>query len=209
MFLEAPKARELLGGRRTRILEILQLVLDSGRSGESATATPALIDELLVEGAISVIRARVASPQQGALSRLLDELMGVITYSYIGPPSTIMAPPTLTPGRRRNLARAALARAWPVRMTYRTLRVLTALAENPGASNRQVADAAGREQRRPDLQAPAAPVRPGACPQRGLHRNGAPKRWHLTDRGQALQRRGQRDLDRHGLDSSGVAVEEP
>jgi hypothetical protein len=122
VFLEAPKAPQLLGGRRARMLEILRLVLDSGRSADHATATPTRIDELLVEGAISVIRARVASRKEGALTQLLDELMDVITYSYIGPPSKVIAPPAMpaqatatTPGQGKS------RRSLDMRRTYRTL----------------------------------------------------------------------------------------
>ena len=220
VFLEAPKARHLLGSRRGRILEILQLVLDSGRSGDASAATPPLIDELLVEGAISVIRARVASPQQGALSRLVDELMGVITYSYLDRPSGVSAPPRppsrvsvpsplpseepalspLTPGR---VVATSPPRPVPVvRMTYRSLTVLTAVGEKPGASNREIGDAVGigdpgqisRLLRRLSDQ--------GLIQNAGEARNGAPKCWHLTEEGQALQRRGLRDLERHGAPPS-------
>ena len=199
VFLEAPKARELLGGRRARILEILQLVLDSGRSGENATAAPVLIDELLVEGAISVIRARVASPEHGALSRLLDELMGVITYSYMGRPATVVEPPSLTPGQVITPAtpeRPRLDQDADFRMTYRTLRVLTALVEHPGASNRQVAELAGINDQGQISKILRRLSERELIRNEGVHRNGAPKRWHLTDRGRILQRRGERDLER-------------
>jgi len=198
VFLEAPKARELLGGRRSRILEILELVIDSGRSRESAAETPALINELLVEGAISVIRARVASREQGGLSPLLDELMGVITYSYIGPPSAVPAPPALTPGKVI-AAPPEQPRAQSqgnIRMTYRTLRVLTALSESPGASNRQVAELAGISDQGQISKLLRRLAEQELIRNEGAARNAAPKRWHLTDRGRALQRRGQRDLER-------------
>jgi AcrR family transcriptional regulator len=198
VFLEAPKARELLGDRRARILEILQLVLDSGRSGEKATATPALIDEMLVEGAISVIRARVASPQDGSLSRLVDELMSVITYSYIGPPTTAVAPPPLTPGQLVASSPGGPSTKPPsnIRMTYRTLRVLTALVKNPGASNREVAEGASIKDQGQISKILRRMADQGLVRNEGEHRNGAPKRWYLTDPGQALQRRGERDLNR-------------
>jgi len=195
VFLEAPKARQLLGGRRARMLEILQLVLDSGRSGNHAVATPPLIDELLVEGAISVIRARVASQQEAGFSRLVDELMGVITYSYLGRPGGAPDPRPLTPGRV--LTTSPTQPAPIVRMTYRSLRVLTAIAEMPGASNREVASAAGIGDQGQISRLLRRLAEQGLVQNEGLPRNGAPKRWSLTDRGQALQRRGQRDLDRH------------
>ncbi len=168
VFLEAPKARELLGGRRRRILEILQLVLDSGRSGEHARATPVLIDELLVEGSLAVIRTRLASTEQDALAGLADELMGVITYVYTGQKGAIVSPPQLTPGQlvASPAAQQPAEQAGAIRMTYRTLRVLNALAENPGACNRQIAEAAGISDAGTDLKAAAPPVRPSAGPQR-------------------------------------------
>ena len=198
VFLEAPKARELLGGRRSRILEILQLVIDSGRSTETGTETPALIDELLVEGAISVIRARVASREQGSLSRLVNELMGVITYSYIGPPSTVVAPPALTPGAviATSPDRPRAERGADFRITYRTLRVLTALSENPGASNRQVAELAGISDQGQISRLLRRLADQELVRNDGPPRNGAPKRWHLTDRGRAVQHRGHLDLER-------------
>jgi len=198
VFLEAPKARELLGGRRTRILQILQLVLDSGRSGEQAPATPALIDELLVEGAISVIRARVAAPGEGSLDGLLDQLMGVITYSYVGHPSAAAPSPGLTPGQvvARSPAQLRPERRPEIRMTYRTLRVLTALLENPGASNRLVAEAAGITDQGQISKILRRLADQELISNEGEARNGAPKRWHLTEAGTALQRRGQRDLNR-------------
>ena len=200
VFLEAPKARRLLGGRRARVLEILQLVLDSGRSGDSGAATPPLIDELLVEGAISVIRARVASPQEGALSRLVDELMGVITYSYVGPPTEASVRAPLTPGRV--VATSPEQPAAVLRMTYRSLRVLTAVAEKPGACNREVAEAAGIGDQGQISRLLRRLCGQGLVRNEGLPRNGAPKRWYLTERGQALRSRGARDLERHRRTSS-------
>jgi AcrR family transcriptional regulator/DNA-binding MarR family transcriptional regulator len=198
VFLEAPKARELLGDRRARILEILRLVLDSGRSGENATATPSLIDEVLVEGAISVIRARVASPQDGSLSPLVDELISVITYSYTGAPTTVASPPLLTPGQLVAPTSKHPSTGLPthIRMTYRTLRVLTAVAQNPGGSNRQIAEVAEISDQGQISKILRRLSDQGLLRNDGLHRNGAPKRWHLTDRGRAAQRRGERDLNR-------------
>ncbi len=204
VFLEAPKARELLRGRRARALEIFQLVLDSGRSGEHATETPGLIDELIVEGAISVIRERVASREEGRLVRLLDELMGVITYSYIGTAAvradraSLIALPALTPGAvlAKSPERRSEGRRPEIRVTYRTLRVLTAMAEKPGASNRVVAEAAGIGDPGQASKLLRRLSDQELIRNAGMPRNGAPKRWYLTELGLALQRRGLRDLDR-------------
>jgi DNA-binding MarR family transcriptional regulator len=82
-------------------------------------------------------------------------------------------------------------------MTYRSLRVLTAITETPGASNRDVAQAAGIGDQGQISRLLRRLAEQGLVENQGLPRNGAPKRWYLTDRGEALQHRGQRDLDRH------------
>jgi DNA-binding MarR family transcriptional regulator len=76
--------------------------------------------------------------------------MGMIVLPYLGSstarreqarpapaPVSLKAAPTTTPA-----AVGALA-ALPMRLTYRTARVLEDVAEHPGSSNRQVADRAG------------------------------------------------------------------
>ena len=124
----------------------------------------------------------------------------MITYVYTGQKGAIVSPPQLTPGQlvASPAPQQPAEQAGAIRMTYRTLRVLNALAENPGACNRQIAEAAGisdqgqisRLLRRLSDQA--------LVRNEGETRNGAPKRWRLTDRGETLRRRGQEDLRRHG-----------
>jgi DNA-binding MarR family transcriptional regulator len=74
-----------------------------------------------------------------------------------------------------------------MRLTYRTLRSLAAIAENPGASNREVADAAGisdqgqisKQLTRLKSLNLVRNTGPGQS-------SGGPNVWRLTPKGQAL-----------------------
>ncbi len=146
-----PRALE----RRTQTLDALIDAVDGGRDeGKTAKECSPLAAEGVVGGAFSVIHARVlklrASTAAGALNTrepflgLLNELMGMIVMPYLG-----------TAAARRELTRTAPTpkairqvnadplRELDMRLTYRTIRVLAAIAANPEASNRKVAETAG------------------------------------------------------------------
>jgi AcrR family transcriptional regulator/DNA-binding MarR family transcriptional regulator len=77
-------------------------------------------------------------------SALLAPLMGMIVLPYQGQAAAAREASRLAPAR----SRAAHTRGDPLRdldmrLTYRTVRVLLAIASHAGASNRQVADASG------------------------------------------------------------------
>jgi AcrR family transcriptional regulator len=85
VFLEAPKAGVDVQERRARIVEILQVVVDAGRSESKAGTTPPdLTNEIVVEGAIATIQARLSRPESISLRELVNPLMSVIAYSYLG-----------------------------------------------------------------------------------------------------------------------------
>jgi hypothetical protein len=79
------------------------------------------------------------------------------------------------------------------RLTYRTARVLTAIGDYPGASNREVGERAGIVDQGQiskllaRLQAQGLIVKTGA-----LQARGAPNSWRLTGRGQTM-------VDNNGL----------
>jgi AcrR family transcriptional regulator len=146
-----PRALE----RRERLLATLIAVVDGGRGeGRTAGSSPPLTAEGVVGAVFSVLHARMlrlraAGPGGsrkgiGPFLGLLNELMGIVVMPYLG-----------TAAARRELTRAAPAvrtvkhvnadplRELDMRLTYRTIRVLVAIAETPGASNRRVAQAAG------------------------------------------------------------------
>jgi DNA-binding MarR family transcriptional regulator len=124
------------------------------------------------------------------LMNLLNPLMGMIVLPYLGPAAA-----------RRELARAAPhvprrsrptanpLRELDMRLTYRTVRVLRAIAANPSASNREVSVAAGISDQGQISKLLARLQKLGLIrnggPKRGFTR-GEPNAWTLTDTGHQL-----------------------
>jgi len=195
-----PRALE----RREQALSRLAAVLDEGRRegprGEECTLVTA---EGLVGGAFGVVYARLRSGDRRPLTGLLDELMGMIALQYLGPraarreqrraaPAPRPAPPAdralSTDAERDPLDEV------PMRLTYRTARVLECIAElgerGSGPSNREVAESAGvtdpgqisRLLRR--LERLGLAVNTG-----GGHQSGEPNAWMLTSLGGEVAQR--------------------
>jgi AcrR family transcriptional regulator/DNA-binding MarR family transcriptional regulator len=145
--------------RRAGILEILIATIDQGHAETKAAETlPPLTAEGTVGAVLSVIHARllerpVPPRVNGAgsnraprpLSELLNPLMGMIVLPYLGQ-AAARRELTRPVGRPRAIPdRAHLdpLRDLDMRLTYRTIRALVAIAATPDASNRQIAEVAG------------------------------------------------------------------
>jgi AcrR family transcriptional regulator len=140
--------------RRERILARLAGVLDEGRlEGARGGECTLVTAEGLVGGALGVVYARLRGGDRRPLTGLLDELMGMIALQYLGARAArreqqrpLPAPPREVPhvcwGASAQAERDPLEEV-PMRLTYRTARVLQCIAELPGASNRLVAEHAG------------------------------------------------------------------
>jgi AcrR family transcriptional regulator len=163
-----PKALE----RRRGVLAPIIRAVDGGRREKGKREDPPLLTAEGVVGAVlSVLHARLSAwplssitdpsikggldtsgaldmngGQPGRLVELANEMMGIIVLPYLGPtaarrelqrpipkPREIPQPST-SPDPLRELE---------MRLTYRTVRVLTAVASNPGSSNRTIGDTAG------------------------------------------------------------------
>ncbi len=187
--------------RRERVLARLAAVLDEGRREGSRGAQCTLVTaEGLVGGAFGVVYARLRGGDPGSLTGLLDELMGMIALQYLGGraarreqqrPAPAPAP-EVSSARWRVGARAERdpLEEVPMRLTYRTARVLRCIAELPGASNRMVAERAGISDpgqiskllRR--LEGLGLAVNSG-----GGRLSGEPKAWKLTPLGEQVAQR--------------------
>jgi AcrR family transcriptional regulator len=137
-----PAARE----RRRGVLERIVSVVDEGRAESRGGAElPALTAEGVVGGVLSVLHARLAGNGADGLTDLTGPLMGMIVLPYLGPAAArkeIERPNPKRPAKAR-VARRDPLRDLEMRLTYRTVRVLTAVAEQPGSSNRAVGASAG------------------------------------------------------------------
>ncbi|HTA15864.1 MAG TPA: TetR/AcrR family transcriptional regulator [Solirubrobacteraceae bacterium] len=177
--------------RRRRVLAQMILVVDEGRrEARAGSDLPPLTAEGVVGGAISVLHSRLLDKQNGELVELTGSLMGMIVLPYLGPAAA-----------RRELARS-LPRKLPtarhrganplsrleMRLTYRTVRVLMAIAAHPGSSNRVVADAAEvtDQGQMSKLLARLQQIDLIENTGGGASR-GEPNAWTLTDRGWQVQ----------------------
>jgi AcrR family transcriptional regulator len=151
---------------RARVLDALTRIVDQGRrsvQGKADAGAPSLTAEGTVGAVLSVIHARMLEDDRRPLLELLNPLMGMIVHPYLGRAaarrelgrslSQSSRPEALgRPGPRSGFSRSDGApgpalrdplEGLNMRLTYRTLMVLAAIAADPGASNRQVAQAAG------------------------------------------------------------------
>jgi AcrR family transcriptional regulator len=180
--------------RRTEVLGQLWRVIDRGRLESAAgRAQPgAVVAEGIVGAVLSVIHNRLQSNDERPLMGLFGALMSIIVLPYLG--SSVA---------RRELQRPApRLRAHPhtdsvetdsaaedsgVRLTYRTVRVLTEIGEYPGASNREVAERAGIVDQGQISKLLARLQREELIMNMGEgSTRGAPNAWRLTERGERV-----------------------
>ena len=146
LVVDALSAGPRVLARRAKGLETLTRIIDQGRAEVRAgEGPPPLTAEGVVGAVLSVLHARLLERDGRPLLELLNPLMAMIVHPYLGPAA---ARKELT----RPMPKAQPSPPRPVRypledldmrITYRTLRVLTALAALPGGSNREVAIHAG------------------------------------------------------------------
>jgi AcrR family transcriptional regulator len=140
---------------REEILAELAEILDEGRGeGARSRECAVLTAEGLVGAAFAIVYARLSGSRREPLSGLSGELMSLIVLPYQGPAAArqeqhrTSLPGSSTKRAAQESAQSAIVardplRDVPMRLTYRTARVLEVVAEHPGASNRLVAEHAG------------------------------------------------------------------
>ncbi len=142
---------------REEILARLARSIDEGRSHNArAGQAPPLTAEGLAGAALAIVYKRLLSGDGAPLTALHGELMGMIVLPYLGvaaagrerkrrvpllslpePAATGVAPRVADRPREDPLGEV------PMRLTYRTARVLQTTAERPGMSNRLIGEGAG------------------------------------------------------------------
>jgi hypothetical protein len=98
---------------------------------------PELTAELVVGGLVAVLRKRIDEGPQEPFVELAPSLTAFIMAQYPGASANLRAEQTAARDVESQLHRL------PVRVTYRTTRVLDVIGESPGLSNRDIAEAAG------------------------------------------------------------------
>ena len=164
-IVESLAAGPLALERRSRVIGIVKRALDEGHGeARGAREPPPLTAEGVIGAVSSVLHARLTEPKSGSRAKpgspaalgsstaagagsfaeLLGPLMGMIVLPYEGTAAAtreIERPRAPRSQRPRATDRDPL-RELDMRLTYRTVRVLLAVAQAPGASNRALADAA-------------------------------------------------------------------
>jgi AcrR family transcriptional regulator len=183
--------------RREEILAGLAAVVDEGRleGARGAECTP-LMAEGLVGAAFGIVYARLLRGERKSLVSLLPELMGMVVLPYLGPAAArceqARKPPVASraessAGARRMRGEGEPLSGVPVRLTYRTARVLEGVAERPGASNRIVGDYAGVSDPGQISKLLARLERVGLLVNTGEgHAKGEPNAWTLTPKGELV-----------------------
>jgi AcrR family transcriptional regulator len=186
--------------RRGIVLSQIIAAVDEGRNESRAGAPPPpLTAEGIVGGVLSILHARLPAcphmgvslaPREGdSLLALTGPLMGMIVLPYLGAAAARREferpiPTRQTPGPRTG---ADPLRDVGLRLTYRTVRVLIAVAETPGASNREIGQAAGIGDQGQISKLLSRLERLGLVQNTGLGPGtGAPNIWTLTERGEAI-----------------------
>ncbi|MFI5005665.1 MAG: TetR family transcriptional regulator [Solirubrobacterales bacterium] len=178
--------------RREQILARLARAIDEGR-GESARAgrCSPLVAEGLVGAAFGILYTRLLRRERRPLSEMEGELTSMIVQPYLGPAVARreLARPALTADPAKGRAPARRRGDWdplvgsPVRLTFRTARVLDCIAQQPGASNREVAGQAGIADAGQASKLLARLERLGLIENGGERSRGATNSWSLTPSG--------------------------
>jgi AcrR family transcriptional regulator len=198
VFVEALGAGPRVLERRGQVLENLGSVIDRGRTGvRVGRQLPPLTAEGVIGAAFSVIHARLLEQYPEPLTELLNPLMGTIVLPYRGHAAAARELERSTPKPSGASSRhdGAGAPARPVgdqsqfvdfRPTFRTQMVLAAVAEHPGASNRQLSDIAEIIDQGQISKLLARLEGHGLLENSGGQTAGIPNAWHLTPRGEEI-----------------------
>jgi AcrR family transcriptional regulator len=195
---------------RVRQLAIAQLIaiVDEGRDERGLTRQPPpLTAEGIVGAVFAVIHARMFTNPHAAnrlgvsndngtptaeaprLTGLTGELMAMIVQPYLGLAAAQKELERSTSSRTAPEPRLPLDpfKDLPIRVTYRTARVLATIAADPGVSNRKVGERAGAQDQGQISKLLARLQRNGLIENHGKgHPTGEPNAWCLTARGEAV-----------------------
>lgn len=182
--------------RRVEVLGALAAAVDLGRfeGPPDRQQPPAVVAEGVVGAVLAVLQNRLLAHERTEVMDLFGSLVSIVVLPYLG----------------AGVARRELTRPVPrlrigagvepadgggygeqhgrgVRLTYRTTRVLRAIADYPGASNREVADRAGIVDQGQVSKLLGRLHARGLIAKDGeVRMRGAPNSWRLTERGERV-----------------------
>jgi len=180
---------------RARVIATLRKVIDRGREVPGAKPEPAGVTAEGVIGAVlAVLHTRLLERSPKPYVELHGALMSMIVLPYLGARAASSelrrrAPPVRKRGRGERPVAADPMAGLDMRLTYRTVRVLSAIRERPLASNRVVADGAGIADQGQISKLLSRLEGLGLIENMDrLQGKGAPNEWCLTERGERVER---------------------
>jgi AcrR family transcriptional regulator len=194
--------QRVLEWREALLARLTTMVQEGAPQQRSGVArVPSLTAEGMVGAVLTILHRRLSNTEYEPLGDLLGALMALIVLPYLGPgaarsESTRPLPPipALTfsssflvgMGGYRAGQDDPLADV-PMRLTYRTARVLQAAAEYPGGSNRRVGEQADIYDPGQISKLLTRLERIGLLQNTGIgHTKGEPNAWHLTELGERV-----------------------
>jgi AcrR family transcriptional regulator/DNA-binding MarR family transcriptional regulator len=197
-LVQTARGNEAMLARRTEVFERLASAVQEGRSqAPRGGDIPPLTAEGLVGAVHAIVYERVLKRSPEPLVELLPPLMSMIVLPYRGAAvarrerSRLVSPkPAATKTKIHDTA--STGPSWPqglpMRLTYRTIRVLQTLGESPGISNRTVGDEAGVTDQGQISKLLARLERLGLIANSGEgHAKGEANAWTLTSTGEQLR----------------------
>ncbi|HEX5308633.1 MAG TPA: TetR family transcriptional regulator [Solirubrobacteraceae bacterium] len=191
--------------RRVELLETLNAIVAEGRgeqvaksggSDEQSADAASVTAEGIVGGVVAVLSARLVSAgarkqvEETGFLGLAGPLMSMIVLPYLGAAAARREASRAVPEREAGPAQnldAVRFHGLGIRLTYRTLMVLMAVAQCPGASNRAIGESAGMSDQGQTSKLLARLQRVGLVENRkGVAVKGAPNSWALTETGHRI-----------------------
>jgi len=183
--------------RRSQVLERLKRVVEDGRPADERRTRPRrgqpadIVAEGVVGAVLTVVHSRLLERDHAPVVNLAGPLMSIIVLPYLGlkAANEEMSRPGPKARRRKQPSRSDPLGDLDMRLTYRTMRVLSFIGDHPGASNREVAEGAGIADQGQMSKLLTRLERLDLLDNTGAgQRHGAANEWHLTDRGRSVER---------------------
>lgn len=184
--------------RRADVLARLTQIVDQGRRESKAKNISSLAAEGTVGGVLAVIQARLCEEEHTQrahgkpLIALGNELVSMIVLPYLGGAAARReldrpAPVSASARRGEDTFLSDPFKDAGMRLTYRTVRVLMAIAQHPQASNRVIGETADMADQGQISKLLARLERIGLASNTRIHPGkGAPNSWALTEKGQQI-----------------------
>jgi AcrR family transcriptional regulator len=146
LVIESASASAKTGELRRGLVDQMVAAVDAGReSANGSSSATALTAEGVVGGVISLIHDRLVCGDIRGLTELANPLMSMIVLPFLGPAAARreFGRPLVSSPQRAPCAAGNPLKDLRMRLTYRTVRVLAAVAANPRGSNRAIGEASG------------------------------------------------------------------